>query len=304
MDFRNYNNLKNYLETLTMPENWSSMLLAYRTLKQDTIKHILFDLTYGRTAILPVNFTVETYPMQPINEKNFQETLQKRAYTILSTLEEKKHITAIHIEYSQALQKERHDNKLPPVINKFKIGNKKKTTVPVVNNAQNYHSYRRKTRSHSENRLPELLKQVLKENLLIVPIDIPPNATLQQKLLLFLNEQNNEYTFIYRYFHIEKTLYERKLELEATNITPETVQKQIHNEFKAAARPTNTCYKLRAAFRLYDLFNTCKNVLQNPILQPIKVQYIGKLTELKFQQFSDQITSIILDHYLDITDST
>ncbi|KAG9285943.1 hypothetical protein G9A89_002363 [Geosiphon pyriformis] len=171
----------------------------------------------------------------------------------------------------------------------------------------NYHplptNLKRKTRSHSGNRLPELLKQALKENFLIAPIDIPPNATLQQKLLLFLNEQNNEYTPIYRYFHMGKTLYERKLELEATNITSETVQKQIHNEFKAAAGPTNTRYKLRAAFRLYNLFNTCEKVLQNLILQPMKVQYIGKLTELKFQQFSDQITSIILDYYLDITDS-
>ncbi|KAG9305956.1 hypothetical protein G9A89_016609 [Geosiphon pyriformis] len=147
----------------------------------------------------------------------------------------------------------------------------KETTAPVVNNSQNYHSYKKKTRSHSGNKLPELLKQALKENLLIALIDIPPNATLQQKLLLFLNEQNNEYTPIYRYFHIGKTFYERKLELEAINITPETVQKQIHNKFKAAAGPTNTRYKLRAAFRLYDLFNTCENVLQNPILQPIKV---------------------------------
>ncbi|KAG9294946.1 hypothetical protein G9A89_017740 [Geosiphon pyriformis] len=126
---------------------------------------------------------------------------------------------------------------------------------------------------------------------------------MQQKLLLFLNEQNNEYTPIYKYFHIEKTLYEQKLELETTNLTPEAIQKQIHNEFKTAAGPTNTCYKLRAAFRLYDLFNTCENVLQNPILQSMKIQYIGKLTKLKFQQFSDQITSIILDHYLNITDS-
>ncbi|KAG9289855.1 hypothetical protein G9A89_015435 [Geosiphon pyriformis] len=92
--------------------------------------------------------------------------------------------------------------------------------------------------------------------------------------------------------------------LEATNLTPEAIQKQIHNEFKTAAGPTNTHYKLKAAFRLYDLFNTCENVLQNPILQPMKVQYIGKLTELEFQQFSDQITSIILDYYLNITDST
>ncbi|KAG9297167.1 hypothetical protein G9A89_019448 [Geosiphon pyriformis] len=179
----------------------------------------------------------------------------------------------------------------------------KETTAPIVNNSQNYHPYKRKTRGHSEKRLPELLKQALKENLLIASIDILPNVTIQQKLLLFLNKQNNEHTLIYRYFHIGKTLYERKLELEATNITPEAIQKQIHNEFKTAAGSTNTRYKLRAAFRLYNLFNTCENILQNRILQSIKVQYIGILTELKFQQFSDQITSIILDHYLNITDS-
>ncbi|KAG9307243.1 hypothetical protein G9A89_017071 [Geosiphon pyriformis] len=180
----------------------------------------------------------------------------------------------------------------------------KETTAPVANHSQNYHLYRRKTRSHSENRLPRLLKQALEENFLIAPINIPSNATMQQKLLLLLNEQNNEHTPIYKYFHIGKTLYERKLELEATNLTPEAIQKQIHNKFKTAAGPTNTRYKLRAAFRLYDLFNTCENVLQNLILQPMKVQYIGKLTELEFQQFSDQITSIILDHYFNITDST
>ncbi|KAG9289228.1 hypothetical protein G9A89_022538 [Geosiphon pyriformis] len=179
----------------------------------------------------------------------------------------------------------------------------KKTTAPIANYSQNYHPYRRKTRSHSENRLSRLLKQPLEENFLIAPMDISPNATMQQKFLLLLNKQNNEHTLIYKYFHIGKTLYERKLELEATNLTSEAIQKQIHNKFKTAARPTNTHYKLRAAFRLYDLFNTCENVLQNLILQPMKVQYIGKLTELKFQQFSDQITSIILDHYLNITDS-
>ncbi|KAG9294092.1 hypothetical protein G9A89_015502 [Geosiphon pyriformis] len=277
----------------------------------------------------------------------------KKHFKEESTLEGKRHIAASHIEYFQALQKERHDNKLPPVTNEFKIGNKvllhrtktekqwsekfehkwdgpfyiheilgngsyklrlndkvlakvahgnklkhyhsrnnseslipqialktlpdlsitingsqinyiqKKTTAPVVNNSQNYHPYRRKTR--------KLLKQALKENLLFASIDIPPNATMQQKLLLFFNEQNNEHTLIYRYFHIEKTLYERKLELEATNITPEAIQKQIHNEFKTVAGSTNTHYKLRAVFRLYNLFNTCKNVLQNPILHPMKI---------------------------------
>ncbi|KAG9287533.1 hypothetical protein G9A89_019594 [Geosiphon pyriformis] len=158
----------------------------------------------------------------------------------------------------------------------------KKTTAPVVNHPQNYHPYRRKTKSHSENSLPRLLKQTLEENFLIALIDISPNATMQQKLLLLLNKQDNKHTPIYKYFYIGKTLYKRKLELETTNLTLEAIQKQIHNKFKTAAGPTNTCYKLKAAFRLYDLFNTCENILQNPILQPMKVQYISKLTELKF----------------------
>ncbi|KAG9285164.1 hypothetical protein G9A89_004379 [Geosiphon pyriformis] len=88
------------------------------------MKHTLFDLTYGRTATLPINFTVETYSVQPINEENFQETLQRRAYTLLSTLEGKKRIAAAYIEHSQAQQKERHNNKLPSITNEFKVGNK------------------------------------------------------------------------------------------------------------------------------------------------------------------------------------
>ncbi|KAG9299329.1 hypothetical protein G9A89_013977 [Geosiphon pyriformis] len=135
-------------------------------------------------------------------------------------------------------------------------------------------------------------------------ISIPPNTTIQQKFQLCRNEKNTEYSPIYRYFHIEKTLYERKLELTTANLTKEAIQKQLHNEFKTIAGSTNSHYRLRAALRLYDLFHTCENVLQNPIFQPLKIQYIEKLTELKFQQFSDQISSIILDYYLEITNST
>ncbi|KAG9301304.1 hypothetical protein G9A89_004056 [Geosiphon pyriformis] len=128
--------------------------------------------------------------------------------------------------------------------------------------------------SYSGIYLPELLKLALRENLMSIPISIPPNAIIQQKLQL------------------------------SANLTKEAIQKQLHNEFKTTAGPTNSHYKLRTALKLYDLFYTCKNVLQNPILQSLKIQYIGKLTELKFQQFSDQISSIILDYYLEITDST
>ncbi|KAG9296805.1 hypothetical protein G9A89_002202 [Geosiphon pyriformis] len=179
-----------------------------------------------------------------------------------------------------------------------------KVVTNLAPNARKYHLYKKNTRSYFGIYLPELLKLVLRENLMLTPISIPPNATIQQKLQLCLNEENYDYTPIYRYFYIEKALYEQKWELTAANLTKEAIWKQLHNEFKTTVGPTNSHYKLRAALRLYDLFHTCENVLQNPILQPLKIQYIGKLTKLKFQQFLDQIFLIILNYYLEITDST
>ncbi|KAG9305561.1 hypothetical protein G9A89_003624 [Geosiphon pyriformis] len=133
-------------------------------------------------------------------------------------------------------------------------------------NSRKYYPYKKNTRSYSGIHLPELLKLALRENLMLILISIPPNATIQQRLQLCLNEKNTEYPLIYRYFHIGKTLYERKLKLTTAKLTKKAIQKQLHNEFKTTAGPTNSHYKLRAALRLYDLFHTCENVLQNPIL--------------------------------------
>ncbi|KAG9302487.1 hypothetical protein G9A89_006451 [Geosiphon pyriformis] len=77
-------------------------------------------------------------------------------------------------------------------------------------NSQKYHPYKKNTRSYSGIHLPELLKLALRENLMLTPISIPPNATIQQKLQLCFNEENYDYTPIYRYFYIEKTLHKRK----------------------------------------------------------------------------------------------
>ncbi|KAG9305113.1 hypothetical protein G9A89_007753 [Geosiphon pyriformis] len=258
-------------------------------------------------------------------------------------LKGKQRIAATHIEHSQAQQKEQHNNKLPLVTNEFKVGNKvllhrtkaekqwsgkfeNKWDGPFfIHKVLGNRSYKLKLdnkilakvahgdclkhynfRNNPKPLIPqiELLKLALRRNLLLTPINIPPNATIQQKLQLCFNEKNSKYTPIYRYFYIRKILYKQKLELRAANLTKEAIQKQLYNEFKTTAGSTNSHYKLRAAFRLYDLFHTCENVLQNPILQPLKIQYIGKLTKLKFQKFSDQISSIILDYYLEITDST
>ncbi|KAG9295725.1 hypothetical protein G9A89_001742 [Geosiphon pyriformis] len=213
--------------------------------------------------------------------QNIQQLSQKLMLALKTIPELSITVTGNHINYTQT-----------------------KVVTNLAPNLRKYHSYKKNTRNYSGIHLPKLLKLALRENLMLTLISIPPNATIQQRFQLCFNEKNTEYPLIYKYFHIGKTLYEQKLELTTANFTKEAIQKQLHNEFKTTARPINSRYKLRAALRLYDLFYTCENVLQNPILQSLKIQYIGKLTKLKFQQFSDQISSIILDYYLKITDST
>ncbi|KAG9289457.1 hypothetical protein G9A89_008018 [Geosiphon pyriformis] len=75
-------------------------------------------------------------------------------------------------------------------------------------NSRKYHPYKKNTRSYFGIHLPELLKLALRENLMLTPISIPSNATIQQRFQLCLNEENTEYPPIYRYFYIGKTLYE------------------------------------------------------------------------------------------------
>ncbi|KAG9307364.1 hypothetical protein G9A89_017193 [Geosiphon pyriformis] len=84
-------------------------------------------------------------------------------------------------------------------------------------NAQKYYPYKKNTRSYSGIHLPELLKLALRENLMLTPISILPNATIQQKLQL------------------------------SANFTKEAIRKQLHNKFKTTTGPTNSHYKLRAA---------------------------------------------------------
>ncbi|KAG9284391.1 hypothetical protein G9A89_023648 [Geosiphon pyriformis] len=57
--------------------------------EQDTTQATLFELVYGRTAILPVEIEVNTYLTEPITEDNFQETLLRRTYNLMETLENK-----------------------------------------------------------------------------------------------------------------------------------------------------------------------------------------------------------------------
>ncbi|KAG9295156.1 hypothetical protein G9A89_006137 [Geosiphon pyriformis] len=67
------------------------------TMKQDTTQATPFELVYGRIAMLSVEREINTYPAEPITEKNFQETLLKRTYDLMETLENKQRKTANNI---------------------------------------------------------------------------------------------------------------------------------------------------------------------------------------------------------------
>ncbi|KAG9300872.1 hypothetical protein G9A89_015328 [Geosiphon pyriformis] len=80
------------------------------TMKQDTTQAIPFKLIYGRTATLPVEIEVSTYSTIPITEENFKNTLLRRTYGLIETLENKQRRAADNIQKSQEKQKKRHDN--------------------------------------------------------------------------------------------------------------------------------------------------------------------------------------------------
>ncbi|KAG9305086.1 hypothetical protein G9A89_007726 [Geosiphon pyriformis] len=58
-------------------------------MKQDTTQATPFKLVYNRTAIIPIEIGVNTYSTEPITEENFQETLLRRTYELMETLENK-----------------------------------------------------------------------------------------------------------------------------------------------------------------------------------------------------------------------
>ncbi|KAG9284629.1 hypothetical protein G9A89_004671 [Geosiphon pyriformis] len=93
-------------------------------MKQDTIQAISFELVYNRTATIPVEIEVNTYPTEPITKKNFQETLLRKTYDLMETLKNKQRRAADNIQKSQEKQKKRHDSQLSDKPVEFKIGDK------------------------------------------------------------------------------------------------------------------------------------------------------------------------------------
>ncbi|KAG9305868.1 hypothetical protein G9A89_016520 [Geosiphon pyriformis] len=97
---------------------------AESTIRQDTTQATLFELVYSKTATLPVEREVSTYPTEPITEANFQKTLLRRTYDLIETLENRQQKAADNIQKSQKKQKKRHDNQLPNKPVEFKIEDK------------------------------------------------------------------------------------------------------------------------------------------------------------------------------------
>ncbi|KAG9290870.1 hypothetical protein G9A89_011020 [Geosiphon pyriformis] len=100
------------------------LLFAYQTIKQDTTQATLFELVYSRTATLPVKIEVNTYPTEPTTEDNFQETLLRRTYNLIKTLENRRQKAADNIQKLQEKQKKRYNNQLLDKPVEFKIEDK------------------------------------------------------------------------------------------------------------------------------------------------------------------------------------
>ncbi|KAG9295887.1 hypothetical protein G9A89_006626 [Geosiphon pyriformis] len=98
-------------------------------MKQDTTQATPFELVYSRTATLLVEIKINTYLTEPITEENFQETLLRRTYDLMETLENKQRRAADNIQKSQEKQKERHDNQLSDKPVEFKIGDKDRPEI-------------------------------------------------------------------------------------------------------------------------------------------------------------------------------
>ncbi|KAG9298004.1 hypothetical protein G9A89_018832 [Geosiphon pyriformis] len=100
------------------------VLFAYQTMKQNTTQTTLFELVYEKTITLPVEIEVSMYPTEPITEDNFQETLLRKTYDLMKTLENKWQRAANNIQKSQKKQKKRHNSQLLDKPVEFRIEDK------------------------------------------------------------------------------------------------------------------------------------------------------------------------------------
>ncbi|KAG9307166.1 hypothetical protein G9A89_016994 [Geosiphon pyriformis] len=99
-------------------------------------------------------------------------------------------------------------------------------------NSRKYHPYKKNTKSYSGIHLPELLKLALRENLMLTPISILPNATIQQKLQLCLNKKT---TTILQYIDI--FTLENHFTNENGSLQQQTSQKKLfRNNFTTNSR--------------------------------------------------------------------
>ena len=97
----------------------SSVLFAYRTKRHNTTRHEPFYLMYGRNAILPIEFAIETVQVECSNQ-SWQDDLLGRIHTLTGKVIGDRLETQDVIHQAQQRQIQRHNEDLHEVI--FKIG--------------------------------------------------------------------------------------------------------------------------------------------------------------------------------------
>jgi hypothetical protein len=82
-----------------------AVLFAYRTMKQDSTRFEPFMLTYGRTAITPLDLNLSN---ESLETTDLEDQILRRAFSCIDQLEPKRQLAHQYIQQVQEKWKSRH----------------------------------------------------------------------------------------------------------------------------------------------------------------------------------------------------
>jgi hypothetical protein len=99
-----------------------SALFAYRTIWQNTTRYEPFHLTYGRDAVLPIELSLPSFPIEEKPPEEFEKLYFDRLQLLIGKISADRQAARRNIERAQEKQARLHDRKLQT--HRYSIGDK------------------------------------------------------------------------------------------------------------------------------------------------------------------------------------
>ncbi|KAG9293301.1 hypothetical protein G9A89_007547 [Geosiphon pyriformis] len=303
-------------------------------MKQDTTQATPFELVYGRTATLSVEIEVSTYPTEPITEENFKNTLLRRTYDLMETLENKRQRTANNIQKAQEKQKKNtitnyqinqlnsglETKKFNPKWNgpfhiekilgngayKLRLDSKILTKAAYRDRLKPYHYIASASISNiSQLGVQRILVQPKK-----IPQDLEPIIIIDNKIEKQKNRDYRQYLFTSpTNFSINPTprdgnyhqLTNHLLQKYSKNTTKQSTEKtekhgqQDHDQDKIGHKRT-TSSRITPKIYQKNLDLDRPEILLNKAMDTVTNNQLGKITNAQFKELRTQITQVILNN--------